>query len=185
MATEDSNSTCAVNDHTRIKRLLLLGTEGSCYKTNITKDFDLENTQTLCRLLEAGHGEELVNGILSCMDKNPANPDSLVFALAVCARMSKELKTRQAAYKVLADVCKTPAQLFHFVSYAEKVSGQTTGWGRAQRKAVSDWYNGKATVALAQAVTKIKQRYGWSHMDVLRLAHVKASKDSKYTDKLN
>ena len=45
-------------------------------------------------------------------------------------------------------------------------------WGRALRKAVADWYNEKGGMALALAVTKYKQRNGWSHKDLLRLSHL-------------
>ena len=52
-------------------------------------------------------------------------------------------------------------------------------WGRALRKAVADWYNEKGGMALALAVTKYKQRNGWSHKDLLRLSHLKPSSEGK------
>ncbi|XP_049975937.1 RNA-binding protein RO60 isoform X2 [Alexandromys fortis] len=50
-------------------------------------------------------------------------------------------------------------------------------WGRALRKAVADWYNEKGGMAIALAVTKYKQRNGWSHKDLLRLSHLKPSSE--------
>ncbi|GFR42498.1 hypothetical protein Agub_g3300 [Astrephomene gubernaculifera] len=45
------------------------------------------------------------------------------------------------------------------------------GWGRAMRRAVAMWYLEKSPAAVAYQVTKYSQRYGWSHADLLRLAH--------------
>ena len=62
-----------------------------------------------------------------------------------------------------------------------------SGWGRAHRRAITNWYNAykdikgldnpaDGVLKLALHVTKYKARHNWSHKDVLRLAHVK-SKD--------
>ncbi len=47
------------------------------------------------------------------------------------------------------------------------------GWGRGLRRAVAGWYTALAPDALAYQTTKYAQRNGWSHRDVLRLAHPK------------
>ena len=130
-------------------------------------------------MLDGDRGEEAVKEILS-VSAQPSTCNAPIFALAACARLAKDLKAKQAAYKALAQVCKSPVRLFLFVDYSEKLSGATSGWGRAQRKAISSWYNDKDPVELAVDVTKYKSRHGWSHLDLLRLAHVKADKDSKY-----
>ena len=100
-----------------------------------------------------------------------------LYALAICAR-SNDPSTKAAAYKILSSVCRIPTHLFEFVKYCEKESGVTTGWGRAQRVAIGKWYNEKDPKMLAYLVTKYKKRRGWSHRDVVRLAHVK-SKNKK------
>lgn len=48
-----------------------------------------------------------------------------------------------------------------------------TGWGRAHKRAVSNWYTNfqKNPEKLARLVTKFKNRESWCHKDVLRLAH--------------
>ena len=38
---------------------------------------------------------------------------------------------------------------------------------------MSNWYKAKSTQSLAYQLFKYKQRDGWSHRDVIRLAHVK------------
>jgi 60 kDa SS-A/Ro ribonucleoprotein len=49
------------------------------------------------------------------------------------------------------------------------------GWGKNLRRAVADWYLSKTPEQLAMQVTKYAQREGWSHRDVLRLAHPKTN----------
>jgi len=51
--------------------------------------------------------------------------------------------------------------------------GETTGWGRAHKRAVSQWYTDfvENPEKLARLVTKFKNREGWTHKDALRLAH--------------
>jgi len=46
------------------------------------------------------------------------------------------------------------------------------GWGTLAKRAFSKIYNGKS-VDVAYLITKYQNRNGWSHKDVLRLAHVK------------
>jgi 60 kDa SS-A/Ro ribonucleoprotein len=58
--------------------------------------------------------------------------------------------------------------LFRFIKYARAL-GQK--WGRAQRRAVSNWYLDQNPSRLAMAITKYQNREGYSHRDILRLAH--------------
>ncbi|VDP34398.1 unnamed protein product [Soboliphyme baturini] len=51
------------------------------------------------------------------------------------------------------------------------------GWGRSHRNAIKHWYFDKDPRDLALAVTKYRERQGWSHLDVLRLAHPKPGKE--------
>ncbi len=54
---------------------------------------------------------------------------------------------------------------------AAAAAGGKASWGRGMRRAVADWYLGRSPAALAYQVTKYSQRSGWSHADLLRLAH--------------
>ncbi|PNG99682.1 SS-A/Ro ribonucleoprotein, partial [Tetrabaena socialis] len=54
---------------------------------------------------------------------------------------------------------------------AVRGGGGKAGWGRAMRRAVSNWYLGRTPAAVAYQATKYSQRNGWSHADLLRLAH--------------
>ena len=48
------------------------------------------------------------------------------------------------------------------------------GWGRGLRNAVGHWYTDRGADDLAHQAVKYQQRDGWSHSDLLRLAHPKA-----------
>ena len=45
------------------------------------------------------------------------------------------------------------------------------GWGRALRRAVGGWYAAKAPDQLAYQAVKYRSRDGYTHRDLLRLAH--------------
>ena len=92
--------------------------------------------------------------------------DPALFALALAAS-AEDLATRRAALAALPRVARTGTHLFRF---AELVEG-SRGWGRALRRAVAAWYLQQAPERLAYQVVKYRQRGGWSHRDLLRLAH--------------
>ena len=185
MATDplqNSTMTLESKDLSQLHKFLSYGSESSCYKSGCgNQEVSLDNAQCILRLTENGHGEEVVKEICAfSQDGFSVRQDPLIFGLAVCAKLSKDLKTKRAALKAVLAVCPTATQLFRFVEYTEKISGKTTGWGRGQRKAVSEWYNRKASGPLAVAVTKYIQRNGWSHLDLIRLAHIKPERDGKF-----
>jgi 60 kDa SS-A/Ro ribonucleoprotein len=64
-------------------------------------------------------------------------------------------------------VCRTGTHLFLFARYVE----QFRGWGRGLRRAVGGWYLDRPVDDVAYQAVKYRQREGWSHRDLLRLAH--------------
>ncbi|XP_030630625.1 RNA-binding protein RO60 [Chanos chanos] len=168
-----------VTDTTRLRRFLCYGSETASYST---KDHPLgmENTLTLIRLIEDGRGCEAVEEIRRFgLEGTAVRANPTFFALAVCSQHS-DAKTKQAAFRALKELCRLPSQLFCFVQYKKELKEGMHGgmWGRALRKAVSDWYNSQDAMTLAQAVTKCKHRAGWSHQDLLRLSHMKPANDA-------
>ena len=163
----------AVDDITRLRRFLVLGADGGSYYAT-ERTLKLENAQCISNLLAAGQAEEIVREIVSFSeDGRAAKQDAIIFALAVTARLAKTPAERKMAFEVLQRVCRIPTHLFAFVANSERLVPGSSGWGRMMRHAVAQWYNGKKGRALAMAITKYQQRDGWSHRDVLRLAHVK------------
>ncbi|KAM9719538.1 RNA-binding protein RO60 [Menidia menidia] len=191
-ALESTGGGCQwdVGDKAKLCRFLCYGTEGDLYTAREEGSVSLENAGALLSLLQEGRGSEVVEEIKRfSQDGRAVRLSTAIFALALCSQHS-ELKTRQAAFKAVREVCRDPAHLFAFIQYKKELKeGMKCGiWGRALRKAVSDWYNEQDAMSLAAAVTKCKQRGGWSHQDLLRLAHTKPARDaialiSKYVTK--
>jgi len=147
----------------QLRRFLILGCEGGSYyatERKLTKEnatcidtcIDLDPFTTVNTIAEISESGRAI--------KN----DPCVFALAVAA---SNPKSSRFALANLNKVCRIGTHLFQFVEACDEMRG----WGRGLRDAVSNWYLSKTPEALAMQVTKYAQRNGWSHRDVLRLAH--------------
>ena len=67
-------------------------------------------------------------------------------------------------------VARTGSQLQMFVDFI----GTMRCWGRGLRRAVAGWYLDKHVKDAAYQAVKHRQRYNWTHRDLLRKAHPKA-----------
>ncbi len=154
-----------VDDFIRALRFLTLGVDGGTYYVS-EPEHTRENAGFICGLADRD-GEKLVQLIreVSLAGRAPRQNPTL-FALAACFA-SKDLATRRAAARALPEVCRTGTHLFIFARYVE----QFRGWGRLLKRAVAEWYTEKPTEAAAYQLVKYRQREGWSHRDVIRLAH--------------
>jgi 60 kDa SS-A/Ro ribonucleoprotein len=127
----------------------------------------------LQELLDHGRGEEAVAIIrtVSTEGRAPRQTPTLL-ALALCTLCDDEA-TRKAAHEALPSVARTPTMLFEYLDIREACARPVgrTGWGRAHRRAVSQWYNTPSVAQLASAVTKYQNRNGYAHKDALRLSH--------------
>lgn len=155
----------AVDDWTRLERFLVLGSEGGSYYAQ-ERTLTRENADSVVRCLQAD-GIRVVEKIAEISDagRAPKN-DPAIFALALAASLGDDA-TRREALKALPKVCRTGTHLFHFAQFVDGMRG----WGRGLRDAVGHWYDGKAVDQLAYQAVKYQQRDGWSHRDLLRLAH--------------
>ncbi len=157
----------AVDDWIRLDRFLLLGTEGGSYYASERK-LTRQNAEAAERCVRAD-GERVVRRVVEISDagRAPRN-DPAIFVLAMAAKLG-DFATRRAALGVLPKVCRTGTHLLHFAEYVQAFGG----WGRGTRSAVARWYTDKAVDKLAYQLVKYQQRDGWSHRDLLRLAHPK------------
>ncbi|XYH94153.1 TROVE domain-containing protein [Sorangium sp. So ce1128] len=155
----------ALDEWARLDRWLILGAEGGTYYATERK-LTVENARAVGDCL-AADGSRAVQRIvdISGSGRAPKNAPA-IFALAMAAGDAK-LETRKAALGALPEVCRTGTDLFHF---ARDVQGFRR-WGRGLRSAVAAWYNGKPVDKLAYQAIKYRQRDGFSHRDLLRLAH--------------
>jgi 60 kDa SS-A/Ro ribonucleoprotein len=155
----------AVDDWTRLRRFLILGSEGGSYYASewtLTR----ENAQALERCL-ADDGSRTVAEIVRVSEEGRApKNDPALFALAMAAGLGDEA-TRKAALEALPHVARTGTHLFQFATFVEGFRG----WGRSLRRAVGRWYAAQPVDALAYQAVKYRQREGVTHRDLLRLAH--------------
>jgi len=156
----------ALDPWDRVDRFLILGSEGGTYYVNeraLTKDNALHLVEMV---REDGIG--VVRRVVKISESGRAPKVSpAIFALAMCAGFGDEATRRLALGRGLQAVCRTGSHLLEFASYVE----QFRGWGRALRGGVRDWYATKPLGELAYQVVKYQNRSGFTHRDLLRLAH--------------
>lgn len=157
----------ALDPWARLDRFLILGSESGTYYAS-PRALTAENAQHLLALVRED-GERVVRRIvaISVAGRAPKN-EPAVFALALVAAHGNP-EARSLALSSLSQVCRTGTHLFGF---AAAVDGQR-GWGRSLRRAVGEWYNAKEPGELEYALLKYQAREGWTHRDLLRLAHPK------------
>lgn len=145
-------------------------------------DLGMENAAVpvVMRLIDDGKGEQVIKEIISfSVEGRAAKQEPILFALAICSKLPSDnfVNVRNAANKAICQICRIPTHLFQYVNYCEHLA-KKTGWCRAQRAAVQKWYNDKTPLELAYYVTRYRSRSGWSHKDVVKLAHVKPQQNA-------
>jgi len=174
VANSAGGFTFAVDDWTRLGRFLVLGAEGGSYYAG-ERALTLENAEAVKRCI-ATDGPRVVREIVAVSEagRAPKN-DPALFALAMCAAYGDE-DTRRQALASLPTVARIGTHLFHFAQYVDGMRG----WGRGLRQAVGNWYSGMPADKLAYQAVKYGQRDGWSHRDLLRLAHPKPATEQHF-----
>lgn len=149
----------------RLMRFLVLGTEGGTFYT-AEMTLTLENARNALRCL-AEDGPRFVQTVVDVSANGRAyKNDPAIFALALAAA-AESAETRKLALAALPRVARTGTHLFHFAAFVDGLRG----WGRGLRTAVGGWYAAESDEQLAFQLAKYQSRDGWSHRDLLRLAH--------------
>lgn len=153
---------------TRLKRFLMLGTEGRTFYES-EKELTLQNAKSVIACITED-GRKVVNNtvIVSTTGAPPSNSPA-IFVLALCF-IYGDLFTRRAVAADFSKVVRTGTHLFEFCE-TMKLLGKNLSSQTVQR-AISSWYLGKTPRDLAYQITKYQNRNGWSHADVLRMSHV-------------
>jgi len=150
----------------RLERFLSLGSEGGSYYVG-EAELTIQNGETIMACIRED-GLRTVSTIVATSESGRAHKnDPAIFALALCAAHG-DPQTKRAARVAIPSVCRTGTFLFQFMEAFKGVGGkQTTAW----KKGVSRFYTSKTPSELALQLIKYRQRNGWTHRDVLRLAH--------------
>jgi 60 kDa SS-A/Ro ribonucleoprotein len=159
-----------IDDWARLRRFLILGSEGGSYYATEQK-LTAENAQAVARCINVD-GDRAVREIVavSVAGRAPKN-DPAIFALALACG-TKDDVTRKLALDALPSVCRTGMHLFTFAGYVENFRG----WGRGLRSAVAKWYERDD---VAYQMVKYRQRGGWTHRDLLRLSKPRPERRSE------
>src|SRR5687768_2397762 len=155
----------AVDMWTRLRRFLVLGSEGGSYYASEWK-LTRENAKAVEACVRED-GRRAVTEIVrvSKEGRAPKN-DPALYALALAAGLG-DVETRRDALAALPKVARTGTHLFQFARFVEGFRG----WGRSLRRAVGRWYSAQPVDSLAYQAVKYRQREGVTHRDLLRLAH--------------
>jgi len=156
-----------VDPWTRLQRFLILGSVGGTYYAS-ERAHTYDNVESLLELV-ASDGSQVVRKLVavSLEGRAPKN-DHAIFCLALAATHGNEV-TKSLAYGAIASVCRTGTHLFTFM---QAVNG-LRGWSRGLRRGVGAFYDDRNEDQVALQLIKYRQRNGWVHKDVLRLAHPK------------
>jgi 60 kDa SS-A/Ro ribonucleoprotein len=155
--------TFTLDESARLRRFLMLGVDGGTYYAS-PRQLAADNVEVLVRMAESD-AETLVSTIVEVSISGAApKQNPALFALAYAASVPESSALALAA---LPQVARTGTHLFQFATYVE----QFRGWGRGLRRAVASWYTDKDADAVAYQAVKYRQRDGWTHRDLLRLAH--------------
>ena len=164
-----------VDDMTRLRRFLILGSEGGSYYANERK-LTLENAAAVKRCIQQ-QGLATIGEIIKISQSGRApKVGPPLFALAMASTYGDE-EARKFALHYLPKVARTGSQLQMFIDYI----GTMRGWGRGLRRAVANWYTNKDIKDAVYQTVKYRQRYNWTHRDLLRKAHPKAA-SSEFND---
>jgi 60 kDa SS-A/Ro ribonucleoprotein len=158
---------------TRLRRFLVLGTDGGTYYVS-EKALTKENAQIV---LDWARNDctKLVDELISISVAGRApRQNPTLFALAAAASLG-DLKGRKAAFAAIPAIVRTGTHMFLFVKYVE----QFRGWGQGLKHAVARWYTTKPVDDVAYQVVKYRQREGWSQRDLLRLSHPKTDESTR------
>jgi 60 kDa SS-A/Ro ribonucleoprotein len=157
-----------IGDWARLERFLILGTDAGTYYVDPAKH-TIENFDVVkrCVAKDARRVVELVYE-MSIKDRAPkASP--LLLALAYAIQKGQPDAARYAR-EIFPEIARTGSWLLESVAYLD----QFGGWGRGKRQMIEAWYNRKAK-QVAYQVLKYRNRKGWTHRDVMRVAHPYAS----------
>jgi 60 kDa SS-A/Ro ribonucleoprotein len=160
-----------VSHWTQLDRFLILGNEGGSYYAG-EKEMTKKNVACAEKCI-AEDGLKTVARVVEISDagRAPKNEPALLI-LAMCAKKGND-ETKKAAREAFPKVARIGTHLFTLASYIEAFGG----WGRSTKRAFADWYQKRPLSAAAFQAVKYQNRNGWSHRDVLRLAHPTPSND--------
>lgn len=155
-----------------LERFLILGVEGgTIYQTQ--RELVVQNADSAQKAIEID-AKRVVDMVVDVLANGRSfKPDAGLFVLAMVASHGvkndspEKAEARSYALSKLSEVARTPTHLYTFANYVKDMRG----WGSSLRKAFARWYQNAPLDRLAMHAWKYKSRDGFSHRDLMRLAH--------------
>ena len=161
--------TFALDTFAQLDRFLILGSEGGTYYAS-QRDLTKENTSNLRRCIEED-GVRTVERIVELSRDGRIPKNSVALYAMAQAITHGDTAAKNAVQFHLPAVARTGSHLLEFVAFADALRG----WGRALKRVVSHWYTTQPIEQLVYQTVKYRNRNEWTHRDVLRSAHPRAS----------
>lgn len=152
-----------VDDKSRLERFLVLGTDKGTYYVGEQK-LTAQNISFLKEMVRKDERLVVDSAVDVSVNARALKNSPALFAMAL---VMTEGKDKAYAREAVQKVARTSTHLFEYAQYIDDLGG----WGRAKRRSVAEWYENKSIDALAYQAVKYRQRNGWTHRDLFRLAH--------------
>jgi 60 kDa SS-A/Ro ribonucleoprotein len=156
----------------KLDRFLLIGTSGGTFYQN-EANLTNQNVDAVIALIKA-NGKVVVDRVVEISQAGRAKNNDYALLVLALVFTHGDIATKLYAKDKVKFVARTGTHFLHFVAFANGLRG----WGRSLKSVVQKWYSEKTTDQLAYQVVKYKQRDGWAHKDVIKLAHVKPGTDT-------
>lgn len=168
--------TFSIDKWKMLDRFLILGSESPTYYVS-QKELTHKNTTNVISCIDEDAKKVLDRVVeISLSGRAPKN-DPAIFVLALLITLASQKYKREIS-EAVPKVCRIGTHLFTFVHYVDEMRS----WGKAVRRAVSNWYsmnlsNLEYQLVKYQGRTVEGSKNQWTHRDVLRSAHVKPLSD--------
>ena len=155
-----------VDEWTRLRRFLIIGSEGGTYYMKERK-LTQENITCVGQCLDSDPDRTLQE-VINASSFSAAKNDQALFVLAMAASHKDESVRKKALdWSVLSKVARQGSHILQFVSYVDSMRK----WSRMLRSGISNWYLNRTPSSLAFQTLKYRNRFKWTHEDVLNKAH--------------
>lgn len=167
----------------RLKRFLYTSTEEPKYITGDPEKHKYYETEKLTALNEIllSENPELLLNLIDMVNNENLLPrrETIFVALAFAATTAIPLSDtfKHKVYTTLLNVCRNDEDFFTFIKLYSKAK---KNFSSALNKVVFTYYTRKDPFDLAKDVSRQSKYHGWSHKDLLKLAHGKSNSACKY-----
>ncbi len=155
-----------VPDEMQVRNFAVLGSLGGTYYVD-EQELTNRNMDVIDRLIKADGVRVVQIATDVSVGGLAAKNDHAVFLLARAEAFGDE-STRKAVEYAVPQVCRTATDLFAWVEYSTSL--KSGGWGRRFKRIIQNWYKNHSSPAYQ--TVKYLNRNGWSHLDVMRQAHL-------------